>query len=94
MNELPFEKNISRTPAEIFKTIDNQSVNKIIGESLIRQYGDHRVRETMADLQKKMGIELTEEVGQRINRIEKFIDDFYEKMIEICLPSKKRKGKK
>jgi hypothetical protein len=94
MNELPFEKNIPRTPAEIFRAIDNQSVNRIVGESLIKQYGDHRVREVMADLQEKMGIELTEEVGQRLIHIGQLIDEFYEKIIDIYPPPKKRKGEK
>jgi hypothetical protein len=93
MNEMPFEKDCPRTPEEIFRAIDNQSVNKIVGESLIRQYGDHRAREALEDLQKEMGIELSEEVGQRINRLGKLIDDFYEKMVEIY-PSSKKKDKK
>jgi hypothetical protein len=94
MNELPFEKKYPKTPAEIFRAIDNQSVNKIVGESLIQQYGDHRVRETITDLQKKMGIELTEEVGQRLIHIGQLIDEFHEKLIDIYPPQKKRKGRK
>ncbi|MDR1596319.1 MAG: hypothetical protein LBR99_01310 [Treponema sp.] len=92
MNELPFEKNIPGTPAEIFRAIDNQSVNKRDGEILIKKYGDHQVREAMAGLQEKMGIELTEEVGQMLAHIGQLIDEFYGKMIEIC-PAKK-KGRK
>jgi hypothetical protein len=49
--------------------------------------------EAMADLQERMGVELSEEVGQRINRIEKTINDFYEKMIEIYSHPKKKGGK-
>jgi hypothetical protein len=59
MNELPLEKNILKTPAEIFLAIDNQSVNRAAGESLIQRYGDRRVMEAIADLQEKMGIELS-----------------------------------
>jgi hypothetical protein len=50
LNELPFEKNIPRTPAEIFLAIDNQSINRAVGESLIERYGDCRVMEAIAGL--------------------------------------------
>jgi hypothetical protein len=94
MNELSFDKNIPRTPAEIFRAIDNQSVNRAVGESLIERYGNHRVREAMTDLQEKIGIELTEEVGQRLIHIGQLIDEFHEKIMDICLPPKKRKRRK
>ena len=93
MNELPFEKTYPKTPEEIFGAIDNQSVNRKTGESLIERYGDYRVRETLLDLQEKMGIELSEEAGKRITRIGQLIDEFYGMMIETR-PAKKRKGKK
>jgi hypothetical protein len=92
LNELPFEKSIPQTPSEIFLAIDNQSVNRSVGESLIERYGDRRVIEAIADLQGKMGIELDKEVGQRIVHIGQLIDEFYGKMIEMC-PAKK-KGRK
>jgi hypothetical protein len=90
MNELPFEKNIPNTPSEIFLVIDNRSVNRKAGESLIERYGDRRVMEAIADLQEKMGIELDKEVGQRLTHIGQLIDEFYEKAIEICPEKKKR----
>jgi hypothetical protein len=92
LNELPFEENIPRTPAEIFLAIDNQSVNRAAGESLIERYGDCRVMEAIADLQGKMRIELSEEIGKRITNIGQLIDKFYGMMIEMR-PAKK-KGKK
>jgi hypothetical protein len=92
LNELPFEKSIPKTPSEIFLAIDNQSVNRSVGESLIERYGDRRVMEAIADLQEKMGIELSEEVGKRIINIGQFIDEFYGMMIKLC--PEKRKGKK
>jgi hypothetical protein len=90
LNELPFEKNIPNTPSEIFLVIDNRSVTRKAGESLIKRYGDRRVMEAIADLQEKMGIELIEEVGQRLTYIGELIDEFYEKAIEICPETKKR----
>ena len=93
MNALPFEKTYPKTPDEIFGAIDNQSVNRKTGESLIERYGDYRVRETLLDLQEKMGIELSEEAGKRIINIGQLIDEFYGMMIEMR-PAKKRKGKK
>lgn len=87
----PSEKTYLKTPAEIFGAIDNQSVNRIVGESLIQQYGDHRVREVMADLQEKMGIELTEEAGQRLAHIGQLIDEFHEKMIDIYATKEKER---
>jgi hypothetical protein len=92
MNELPFEKSIPKTPSGIFGVIDNQSVNRAVGESLIERYGDRRVMEAIADLQKKMGIELGEEVGKRIINIGQLIDEFYGMMIEMR--QTKKKGKK
>jgi hypothetical protein len=93
MNELPFEKSIPKTPSEIFLAINNQSVNRAVGESLIERYGDRRVMEAITDLQEKMGIELSEEAGKRIINGGQLIDEFYGKMIEMR-PVKKRKGKK
>jgi antitoxin component of RelBE/YafQ-DinJ toxin-antitoxin module len=93
MNELPFEKNIPRTPAEIFQAIDNQSVNQKTGASLIERYGDHRVREALEDIQEKMGIELSEEVGQKMNHIGQLIDEFFQKMIFFDA-DKHKKGKR
>jgi hypothetical protein len=93
LNELPFEKNMPKTPSEIFLAIDNQSVNRAAGESLIERYGDRRVIEAIADLQRKMGIELSEEIGKRITNIGQLIDEFYGMMIETR-SAKKRKGKK
>jgi hypothetical protein len=92
LNKLPFEKNTPKTPAEIFRAIDNQSVSREVGESLIERYGDRRVMEAIAALQEKMGIELNKEVGERIVHIGQLIDEFYGMMIEIC--PRKRKGKK
>jgi hypothetical protein len=40
----------------------------------------------MAELQGKMGIELTEEVGKRLNHIGLLIDEFHEKIIDIYPP--------
>jgi hypothetical protein len=94
LNELQFEKNIPETPSEIFQVIDNQSVSRAVGESLIERYGDRRVMEAVAGLQEKMGIELSEETGKRITHIGQLIDEFYGKMIEICPLPRKRKGKK
>jgi hypothetical protein len=37
----------------------------------------------MADLQEKMGVELTEEVGQRLIHIGQLIDEFHEKIKEF-----------
>jgi hypothetical protein len=93
MNEIPLDKSYPRTPAEIFQAIDNQSVNRMTGESLIKQYGDRRIREAMAALQEKMGIELTEEVGQMLIHIGQLIDEFYKKAIELypLLEKKDRK---
>jgi chemotaxis methyl-accepting protein methylase len=93
MNEIPFEKYYPKTPAEIFRAIDNQSVNRKTGESLIERYGGHRVREALVSLQEKMGIELSEEVGNRINRVSELVDEFYAKMIVIYPPSRKKGGK-
>jgi chemotaxis methyl-accepting protein methylase len=93
MNEFSFEKTYPKTPAEIFRAIDNQSVNRKTGESLIERYGDHRVREALTDIQEKMGIELSEEVGQKLNHIGQLIGEFFEKMIVIYPPSRK-KGRK
>jgi hypothetical protein len=84
VSEFPFEKYYPKTPAEIFRGIDNQSVNRETAEALIESYGSYRVQEALADLQRKMGIELSEEVGQRINRIGDLIDAFYGKMIAVC----------
>jgi divalent metal cation (Fe/Co/Zn/Cd) transporter len=93
-NGLPFKKNIPDTPSAIFRAIDNQSVNRQVGEDLIKRYGDRRVMEAIAELQEKMGIELTEEVGQRLTHIRQLIDEFHEKIIDIYPPPKKKKGKK
>jgi hypothetical protein len=93
LNELPFEKSVPQTPSEIFRAIDNRSVNRQAAESLIKRYGDHRVREALADLQENIGIELDKEIGQRIARIGRLIDEFYEKALEIR-PSKGRKSGK
>lgn len=92
MNEL-FEPSVPQTPTEIFRAIDNQSVNGAVGESLIERYGDRRVMEAIAELQEKMGIELDKEVGERIAHLGQLIDEFYGMMIE-AYPVKKRKGKK
>jgi hypothetical protein len=93
LNELPFEKTYPKTPAEIFRAIDNQSVNQEAGERLIEKYGDRRAMEVIADLQEKMGIELSEEAGRRITHIGQLIDEFYGMIIETR-PAKKRNGKK
>jgi hypothetical protein len=93
MNKPPSEKAYPKTPAEIFWVIDNQSVNRQTGESLIERYGDHRVREALADIQGKMGIELSEEVGNKINYIGQLIDEFFEKIILIYPPSREKDGK-
>jgi hypothetical protein len=77
-------KSILNTPSEIFLAIDNQSVNRVVGESLIERYGDRRVMEAIADLQEKMGIELDKEVGKRIVHTVELIDKLYGKMIEVC----------
>jgi len=87
VSELNF--GLPRTPADIFQAIDNQSVNKIDGERIIELYGDQRVREAMASLNLKFGIE--QEVCDTITRIEKLIDVFYEKVIRIGTPKRKRK---
>jgi hypothetical protein len=71
------------TPQSIFRAIDNQSVNRQVGESLIERYGDQCVMKAIADLQEKMGIELSEEIGKRITSIGQLIDEFYGMMIEI-----------
>jgi hypothetical protein len=89
MNERPLDKKLAKTPAEIFRDIDNQSVNRKDGEDLIKRYGDRRAREESADLQEKMGIEITEEAGKILSRIELLIDGFLEKMINMNPPHEK-----
>jgi chemotaxis methyl-accepting protein methylase len=89
MSEPPFEKYCPKTPAQIFRAIDNQSVNRKTGESLIENYGDHRVREALAGLQERMGIELGEEVGQKINHVGQLIDELFETMIVAYPPPEK-----
>jgi hypothetical protein len=81
------------TPEEIFRVIDNQSVSVREGELIIQHYGDRRVMEAIADLQERMGIELNEEMGEKIIHIEQLIDAFYEKAIAIC-PPERRNSKK
>jgi acyl carrier protein len=46
--------------------------------------------EVIADLQEKMGIELSEEAGRRITHIGQLIDEFYGMIIEKR-PAKKGK---
>jgi hypothetical protein len=79
------------TPAEIFKVIDNQSVNRVQGENLIERYGNLRVKEALADIQRKMRIEVNEEVDRRIKNIGKLLDELYEKM-ETPISSISRSG--
>jgi divalent metal cation (Fe/Co/Zn/Cd) transporter len=86
-----FEPYIIKGAEEVFKVIYNQSVSEDVGKYLIKRYGDQRVMEAMADLQERMGVELSEEVGQRINRIGKLIDELHEKTVVIHPAPKRRK---
>jgi hypothetical protein len=93
MSEQLFEENVPITPTGIFGAIDNQSVNRIAGESLIKRYGDLRVKEALADLQIKMGVDINEEAEKRMNRIGQLIDELHVKIISTYRLRKERKEK-
>jgi hypothetical protein len=66
-------------PAEIFGMIDNQSVNRELGERLIKRYGDRRAMESVIEYQKTQGIEIDREIEQGIFRIGELLDELHEK---------------
>jgi hypothetical protein len=93
MSEPPFEKSVPRIPADIFQAIADKSVNRMIGENLIKQYGDRRAMEALIEYQKTQGVELDKEIKQRIFRLEKLLDELYEKSVSVLGAAKPEGGK-
>jgi hypothetical protein len=82
----------AKTPEDIFRLIDNQSVNRIEGISLIERYGWKKAKEAVEEFRKIAGIELGGDIEERFNHISGLINDLYENTVgalqEIRPPQK------
>jgi hypothetical protein len=94
IGDFPFD-NFASTPEEIFRVIDNQSVSRIEGISLIERYGWQKAKEAVEEFRKGTGVDLGEEMEERIDRISDLINELYEKTVEALREIQPpRKGKR
>jgi hypothetical protein len=72
-----------KTAEEIFTLIDNQSVNKETGISLIINYGLRHEQEAMEKLRKELCIPCSEEAVNTIRNITAMLDELLKNTVSI-----------
>jgi hypothetical protein len=92
MSELfPFEL---KTPEDIIRGIEQKILTRPQIIKAIEHYGNIRAREAREDFMKQIGFPLKQEIVESISRMNKMIDELFEKTILAVNELKKGESKK
>jgi hypothetical protein len=83
-----------KTPEDIIRGIEQKILTKPQIKKAIEHYGNIRAREAREEIIKQMGIPLKKEIEENLSKLNKMIDELFEKTIFAVSELKKGKSKK